>query len=431
MPQFTQPELFDTINQYVANEDNLLATLRDSVVEWRYANDEMFGLHPLFAEISSRNGSKWKPANRRWLKKKSAGFCYLHGLDANGEITLIERSNGITTAIIRTDSMVDQMTFGGRATALICYLIEFDRTVAMYEYRLDPHQYSYEEFEYEDGHCVRSHENSWYVSEGQWKPSFPHASTMQYDSGGLAQVTVEAIGGVFGPEVVFVRPPAKQRRQARKPSTTGKPFFGYSVALLPGTDSEYELTTDAYGLEMYYDDEWSVETVVFVPPHLVAVLARDTGLKSEGVAAGSTGMPLGGALVSLVDAGATWIMLFANESDTPANLYDATQAGLGVVLVTADAHGLAELAAQAPALTPDKLVIALRPHDPAGAQALAASVRTNLVATPVGGSRLVLAVNPAEVTGIANAAHNDLDGLFLMGGRFDNAVELLQQLAAT
>src|SRR5690606_8521221 len=119
------------------------------------------------------------------------------------------------------------------------------------------------------------------------------------------------------------------------------------------------------GLEMSYDDEWPVETVLFTPPHLVSVVTEQTGLRSEGVQVGSNGMPFIGTPGSLVDAGATWLLLFANESSAAANLFDAVSAGLSVVLVTAQPDGLSDLVSQVPGISPDRLVIALHPHDPA------------------------------------------------------------------
>src|SRR5690606_840690 len=102
-------------------------------------------------------------------------------------------------------------------------------------------------------------------------------------------------------------------------------------------------------------------------------------LRSEGVRVGAQGIPMEATLRSLVESGATWVLLYSNVSSAAADLYDAISAGLGVVLVAAGADGIAELVGQVPEVSSDRLVLALHPHDPATpaqAQSLAAAART-------------------------------------------------------
>ena len=210
-------------------------------------------------------------------------------------------------------------------------------------------------------------------------------------------------------------------------------FFGYTIALSPNSeDPGQEVYSDAYGLEMSYDDEWPVETVFFVPPHHVSVVTEQTGLRSEGVQVGAQGIPMEGTLRSLAESGATWVLLFANESSAAAHLYDAVSAGLGVVLVAAEANGLAELVGQVPEVSSHRLVVALHPHDPATpaqAQNFAAAARTQLAAAGHGDCRVVFTIAPTETAATNYTAQSDIDGLLVLSCNFESAVELLREVA--
>ena len=94
MITFTQSQLYDAVQHYVRNQEALLADANASVIEWKYADEEMFGLFPLFNEIGFRGDNKWQPAQRAWYASKPSTFSYAHGFDVQGNVRLIQRGAG-------------------------------------------------------------------------------------------------------------------------------------------------------------------------------------------------------------------------------------------------------------------------------------------------------------------------------------------------
>ena len=205
---FSQRELWLLVRGYMDTADRLINDAKSQIVQWKYADSEMFGLFPLFEFISFRGSEKWQSNRGRWLTKQPKGFHCVHGFDVDGAVRLIEKSNGITSVFVTSAEFCDQITFGGRANNLKRHVIESDRVVACYDYHLDPHQYSRELFEYENESCVRSVVQSWFFDAeiDDWKmATWQTVFTYEHDSKGLVRAYRDMGEQLGGKELVFKR----------------------------------------------------------------------------------------------------------------------------------------------------------------------------------------------------------------------------------
>lgn len=437
MTLLTQSELFVAMQQYVQHEADLVLAAKSAVVDWKYANEQMYGPFPLFAEIGFRGSGTWQPAKRRWLKKQPAGSYYLHGLDAKGQVIIIERRNGIVSLFFTTETGIDEVVFGGRATSLKRYVFADSRPVEMYNYNLDPHQYSYETFTYDHGKLIESFEQSWFIKNGQWtRSSSTTRYTYEYDNQGLARAYRDRGERLGGKTLVFLRPGSESDSKGQN---SRRPFVAYTIGIsgpvVPGStiDREYEAYADAYGLEMNIDDKWPIDTVILAPVDLVQVITKKTKVTSSGhVFAGASSIASNADLKVIKAAEGTWLMLSAAEARVEDHARAALEAGLNLILSITDPIEVNRAFAKAQNVTPDRLVVAFSPDDipsPESAQAKAARIRSELKQHDCVDSRIVIAsaLNQDQIPDYLSRP--DLDGMLYQPSNYGTVVDTLAVIA--
>ena len=424
MIEFTQAELYDAIEGYNTNKDELVADARNSVVEWKYAYEEMISHFPLAGEISSRGENQWEPAVD-WLPAKPELHAYEHGIDADGRIRLI-RSNGIATTLFSYfDDFVDEMRLS-KTRALKRYLLGDGHVVAFYEYCLRPHQYSLETFEYADGKPVKSVEKSWFIKNDEWvEASWTTSCVYERDSEGLSRVYRDA-GKRGGNKLVYVRPGSGRLSDAPR-----RPFVAYTIEVRDDCeDPSHDVYYDAYGLEMNIDDEWEIDTVLLTAPELVdSITGRTNVLEMGTVYAGSNAMP--SDLRKVKKDKGDWILLYAEEPDIAINVRDVVSAKLDVILVIQQASDIA-VALNECDVTADRLVVAYRPTVDCSAddvQTVASLVRAELASHNCDDSRIVVAAKIGMNEVMDYMTKCDIDGVLHFNGRYHSTMDILQPIA--
>lgn len=434
MCNFTQTELYDTIQQYVQNQDAILAEARAAVVQWRYADEKMLGLFPLFSEIGFQGCDKWETPKRTWLQSKPDGICYEHGIDAHGRVRLIQRGK-LTTLFMYSEQVVDEMNYRDREAApraLCRHLLEHGRVVGVYEYCLSPHQYSFDAYEFGDDKLAKSIQQAWYVSDGKWvEATCTTICDYVHDSVGLLRVCRDMGESLGGRSLIFVRPGSGRLKNSK---TTRRPFVAYTIEIDPNTDdAEHQIYCDAYGLEMNIDDEWSVDTVLLTRPDLVHVIIDDTDVTSMGtVYAGTSSTPPVGDLRKLKDAGATWILLSADDSAFATKASAVLDADLNLILSVTDVQEISTALANCDGVDDSRLVIAFRPDGdcaPKAAQKTASEIRQRLTEYRYDGSRVILASRIGNDDPIEYLTQPDIDGVLYDDGNFGSALEVLIMIA--
>ncbi len=216
MIEFTQQELYEATSHYQENREQLISRAEASVVDWKYASHEMLGMFPLFDAIGFRGSNWWTHAERRWLQEQRSGEWYLHGLDAERNVRIIKAFNGIITVFVLGVEIVDEVRYGA-AVPLTRSIMKDGRVQAAYEYSLYPHQYSLQQFEYAGNRCMRSVEQSWYVSDGKWveatRTTTANLSTTSTGCGESIAIWAKALEA--GPWFMFVRNQCRQAGQRR------------------------------------------------------------------------------------------------------------------------------------------------------------------------------------------------------------------------
>jgi hypothetical protein len=418
MKAYTQSELYRLLTDYLKKEKTLTAKAKAAVVEWRYAREQMYHLFPLSSVIGFRGSSKWQKAPTRWLKEPEEP-CHHHGFDTQSNVVIITHQNGLTSVFVRNNDIIDEIVFGGCGTSLKRHLYQKGRAVAVYDYSLSPHQYSLETFKYTGDRLMKSVEQGWYLSDDVWKKASSTVFLYEYDDAGLLRV-VRDMGGHLGKDVVFIRPKSGILKKANKP----RPLVAYTNAS--------NIQSDAYGLEMNIDDEWPIDTVIFVPPDQITEATRNTSVTTMGtVSVGASEMPTVNELKRIKKSGGTWVLFNANHTSASANLAAALDAGLKVMLLATDGAG-ARIALADTTINTANLVIAFRPgkaRSPEGAQAIAARIRAVLKEKGASTSRIVLAAPIRKEEIMAYLTKPDIDGVLHENGSFEWAMEVLVPIA--
>ncbi len=429
MLTFTQPELFAAVTRFEQNEAAMIADAKSAVVEWKYANEDMFGLFPLFKDIGFRYSGTWKPPKRRWYSKKPKGFFHLHGMDGHGNVQIIERSNGIAAVFVREERFIDEFFSGCRRPSLHRHVLENGRVVCAFHYHLDPHQYSREVFEYRGDKLIASLEESWYVSDKKWvKASWTTRCTYEYDTDGLIRAHRDG-GGVSGNTLVFVRPNASQG-----PKSSRRPIVAYTVEVPDDPkDRKHQVYTDAYGLEMTIDDEWPIDTIVLVPADLVSVIKKETGLLTNGtVYAGASSLPANTQPSAIKKAGGTWQLIDATAPKAGAFARAALDAKLNLILSICEPGDLRPVLSHCGDVAAKRLVIAFRPTGecpPESGQSIAGRIRSEFNPRDATVVRILIAAPIGKDHVMDYLGGPNIDGLLHYGGNYGSTMEVLGQIA--
>ena len=87
-----------------------------------------------------------------------------------------------------------------------------------------------------------------------------------------------------------------------------QPLIAYSVTI-GDEDPKYDAQSDAYGLEMSFNDELPIELVIVTTPKCVAAIAANTDLASVGVSIGTNAVPKSPHFAS----NASWLVLDVSD----------------------------------------------------------------------------------------------------------------------
>jgi len=430
MTEFTQPELYEAVQRYERDREQLMAEAEAAVVNWRFADDQMCSPLPHYDAIEYRaSGGHWYAAKRRWYERDPHTVCFEHGFDVDGRIRLIRRTQGwVATLFCYSADMVDRIRYYGQRwePQLERYLLRDGRTQELYHYTLNPHQYHHEKFSYDGNRCIESVERGRYLDtrERGWVDStIVTIRRYEHDSLGLVRAFEEM--GSWGNKLVYVRPLSESRRLKRE---YRRPFVGYSfIPSAQGADPAAAVSADAYGLEMNIDDEWPIDTVVLVGAEHLRSIANGDLTKRGTVHVGAAN----GDFKSVRGSGGKWVLLDARSPDL--SIVEAMRAGLNVVLLLDGPEQLSQAVAVVRKLPHKRIVFAVRlAHgtSPQTAQQAAQAVRTALGKFRLAKSRVVI-VPPDDETSVdyAYVSQPDVDGAFLPAANFASAIEILAQLA--
>lgn len=431
MIEFTQQELHKATSEYQENRDQIVSRAEASVVEWKYASAEMFGMFPLFEAIEFRGSNWWPHAERQWLREKGSGEWHLHGLDAKGNVRIIKSFNKIVTVFLLRGEIVDEVQYGG-ARPLTRNILTDGRVQAAYEYSLRPHQYQLERFEYAGDRCVRSVEQSWYESDGKWvEASWTTTCEFEYDDAGLRRVYRNMGEGLGGRALVYVRP--ESTPTCAPEATARRPLVAHKLEIWDEDQPWESVYSHAYGLEMSIDSDWRIDTVLLAPPNAIASITQDTGVTSMGtVYGGAAFMPSDGDLAPIVAEGAKWLLLDATHSDLPTELRAAWNAGLNVIVIVEEPRQITEVICVANNESPERLAVAIKP--PAAptsqwARKIAGEARHELRGLGKGDSRILIAANLTKDNLMDFLSLDDIDGVLLSDGDMSRTLEILIPLA--
>lgn len=434
MSQYTQEELHAAISVYVRNKDKLFSDAEKTVVEWKYARCDMFGLLPYFDQVE-RGSNKWKPAKRIWLKECPSGLWYNHGVDAKGQVQVIRRADQVDTLIVRKGDVVDQVFYGGWAPSMKRYILANGICVAMYHYHLEPHQYTYEEFDYENGCCVKSIEKQWYESDDQWIESGGAICTYEYDPDGLIRAFRDMGKNLGGNTLVYTRPKSKKSQGTKPKAKPRRPFVGYTLSVKGDPEeARSEVYSDANGLEMNIDDEWPIDTVLLCPPESVKVITRETDVtKVKSVSAGAMRAPANGKIKAIHSSGGRWLLLDCETDNTEEQLSAAVNAKLNIICVVRQPLQIRSVYENVPKLMPKQLVVALQPERKNvaanTAQKIVADIRGELTSHGLGDSRIVLAAPLHKNNVVKYIKQPDIDGVLLYDSDYSSVLEILVEIS--
>lgn len=448
MREFTQEELYEALDGYIENQEKLLAQAREAVVEWKYANDEMFANYPLSEEIGFRDYNKWDRAKRRWYKKEpNTRSWYKVGLDADGNVRVAENHTGkLVTFAIYTDGLIDEFRSWYGEGNLKRWIVEDGVTQAGYDCSIYPRQYEREVFHRENGRCVKSVVEGAFLSRrsDQWEDSSAQTFTYEYDDEGLLKVIeIDCDEELYpgGTQLLYTRPKPKPKRKKGDPKPR-RPIVAYTYPYFEPDDADdpyYDVRSDAYGLEMNADDEWKIDAILLPAPQWVEAVTDATDVMSMGIKLGSCAMPEDGDLKKLKKAKAKWLVVDGASPDAKSHAQDALAAKLNVILSINDNEQLGALDG-IDVGKPDALAVAFREDelpDAKAAQERAAAIRAELGKRNLADSRVVMAcplhIEGKVLIGNSNAmdyvGQPDIDGILVLDGTFDHVVNIMSIVA--
>jgi len=351
-------------------------------------------------------------------------------------VHVIRRADEMDTLIMRKGDVVDQVFYGGWAPSMKRYMLANEITVAMYHYHLEPHQYTYEEFHYENGRCVKSIEKPWYESDDQWIESrVPTICTYEHDPNGVVRAYRDMGKNLGGNTLVYTRPKSKKPKGAKSKAKPRRPFVVYTLSG-DGDPEEArsEVYSDAYGLEMNIDDEWPIDTVLLSPPEFLKVITRETDVtKVRSVSAGATRAPADGKLKAIYSSGGRWLHIDGGSDYAEEQLSAAVNANLNVIWAVHQPFQIRSAFDSVPKLTPKQLVVALRPERKNvaanTAQKTAAEIRGELTSQGLRDSRIVLAAPLHKNNVVKYIEQPDIDGVLLYDGDYSSVLEILVEIS--
>ncbi|MEL6107894.1 MAG: hypothetical protein AAFU85_17855 [Planctomycetota bacterium] len=200
---------------------------------------------------------------------------------------------------------------------------------------------------------------------------------------------------------------------------TATPIVAYSVRL-PDTDPGYAAYSDAYGLEMSFDNEWPIEAVIVTPETVVDQLPID-GLRDMGVSVGIRDaaasvslesrlewvvVELGRDPGSLASSSDTKRLVLVNSADSLMNLLKSSNTETQQVGAVSISLTVAELASNRLAMLRDQL-------DAAGRDK----------------TRILLRLGSEDDFDESLVGRDNLDGVYVDSSSYEEMLEIMEAFA--
>ena len=199
-----------------------------------------------------------------------------------------------------------------------------------------------------------------------------------------------------------------------------RPLIAYSIAV-GEKDPKYDVYTDAYGLEMNFDDEWQIDAVICAPPKLVPVIASSTSVTSMGVSIGTNAPPQ----FPYPASNATWIVADADALDG----FNIMTTRLKVILHASDDTRLFDFLRHTLPESSALGAVALHSADSSALQVRTAAARAALDGFGLQHTRVIAYVSSPEVDIYSLLTVDGVDGFYHSSTRYDQMLKFMSALA--
>lgn len=208
------------------------------------------------------------------------------------------------------------------------------------------------------------------------------------------------------------------------------PTVAFTLAMVNTSDGPwYCVYRQGYGLEMMMDDEWPINTIVMVPPHLVDVLTRSAKIQSAGAIAGASYTPGDGDFRQILDNKGRWVL--TRRSDDVSKI---VASGLGILFYVEGDDHLADVDTLLAndGLTETNVMIAFQSRSTSTLETISKSaiaIHSKLVGRNIGRAHLLVSASIDNEELIKYLSLPKVSGLLLLDVAFGNVIDLLQQVA--
>lgn len=205
------------------------------------------------------------------------------------------------------------------------------------------------------------------------------------------------------------------------------PIVAFTIGMFNSIDGPAHCVyTQAYGMEMQFDDQWPLNVIIMCPPHLISSMTQEAEVASMGMIPGASYTPGDGDYEQISQPGGLWVL--ARESD---DLQTIVQHQLGVLLVLEDEQDMPKLS-HISGLSSQNLIVAfpldsISTHD--SAQRMAAKVLANL---PSGceSAKIIVSASFEQAELIEYASIENVSGFLFLDASFDGVLEVIDQMVA-
>ena len=204
-----------------------------------------------------------------------------------------------------------------------------------------------------------------------------------------------------------------------------RPTVAYSICMQNACDGpSYCAYYDAYSLEMSMDDEWPINIMVAVPPHLTPCITQQAEITSMGASAAASYPPTNGDFTQLREAGASWV--FAHPFDRIDAILDN---GLNVLVCVEDSDQLNDVLA-CDRISENNAIIAFQITSATSiddAATLAAKISTKLTGRGLSKTQLLVSGSYAHKNILDYTQIPHVNGLLMLDSDFAHIIELLNE----
>ena len=202
-----------------------------------------------------------------------------------------------------------------------------------------------------------------------------------------------------------------------------RPMAAYTIET--GDDPEYEIYTDAYGLEMNIDNELGVDTVLFAPAESVCKITEETSVTTMGtVYAGVSDAVDSKALKKL--NGVTWVLVDGSSSGTAIKQISSIASAKASLLIHCSDRSTLEKILESTKLNGSKLAVALPKINGEAVSEIRFLLTTHV--DNADDARVLLEAELPAVKIASKLKKMGADGVFVQNGTFDAMLDVLNEL---